>query len=101
MVTLGIVVVQIVGIGPKRVCAMYHRPAVVVILPVVVWLRPVWLWTLVVRGGQVRLLVVCIGVRLWIEGVVASMAQGRRTVVVVVVVVRTVGDILYRVLRCC
>jgi hypothetical protein len=91
--------VYVVGIRPIRGAASQHRSAILLVLPVVVWLRAVPCgWALVVRCGIVGLVVVRIVMCLRIEGVVAVMSL-RSRVIIVVVVSSSIWDILYRVLH--
>jgi hypothetical protein len=99
-VVLQVVLVGFVWIWAIRVCAVDHGPPRVFVLPVVVWLRAVcMLRALVVGRRLVGLVVVGIVVRVGIQRVVAVVtnASGAR-IVVVVVVARSVGNVLYRVL---
>jgi hypothetical protein len=66
---------RVVRIWTKRVCAVNHRPAIIIIiLPVVVRLCAICVRrALVVRGGHVGLVIVLVVVRLGVEGVVAVM----------------------------
>jgi hypothetical protein len=70
----------------------------VIVLPVVFGLCAVPSWTLIVDVWLVGLLEILVVMRLWVEGVVAVLSVGplrMRVVVVIVVVVRAVGDVLY------
>ena len=100
-VLVQVMFVRIVWIWAIRVCAVDHGPPHVLVLPVVIWLRTVCVMrTLVVGSGIVWLVVVCIVMRLRIEGVVAVMADTAWSWVVIVVVVSCrVRDVFYGILR--
>jgi hypothetical protein len=69
-----------------------------IVLPVVIRLCAVSSWTLIVDVWLVGLLEILVVMRLWVEGVVAVLSVGSlrmRVVIVIVVVVRTVGDVFY------
>lgn len=94
---------QIMRIRPKRIGLVDHWPPVIVILPVMVWLCTIpFVGTLIVRTGLIWLLIVCVRVRLRIEGVVAAMALWLwMDIVVILVIVRAVMNVLYRILPRC